>query len=87
VPGHAGRPTNPETEEDDMRLPDYIAREQLFDALDRIGIDADARHHISRINIDPSHVIVTTFATNDEGRHHLGPDGELAKNHTVIPLT
>lgn len=69
-----------------MALPDYIARDQLFAALDSIGIDTEARSHISRIEMDPSHVVVTTFATNDEGKHHLGPDGEIAKTTTVISL-
>lgn len=66
-------------------LPTYFTPAQQAAALEALGLD----HHdnvIARVDLEPHQMTVVTHDLDDEGRNFLGPDGDIAKTTTVIPL-
>lgn len=66
-------------------LPTHFTPAQQAAALEALGLDHHA-NEIARVDLEPHQMTVTTHDLDDEGRKHLGPDGDIAKTVTVIPL-
>lgn len=66
-------------------LPTHFTTAQQAAALEALGLDCHA-NVIARVDLEPHQMTVTTHDLDDEGRTHLGPDGDIAKTVTVIPL-
>lgn len=68
-----------------MALPEYFTPDRQTLALETLGLDY-AADEIASVLLEPHQMTVITHDLNDEGRKHLGPDGEIARTTTVIPL-
>lgn len=56
-------------------------------AYDALDLDPDLWRDTARIVIEPSHVAVTRYRRNAEGRKYLDPTGRPARIETLVEVT
>ena len=60
-----------------------ISRAEIFAICRMLGADPNETRHIE---VAPSAVTVATYRTDEQGRHYVGDDGEMATQVTTVPL-